>query len=128
MALHPEGLLAGSTDFLEGKRRFSLGFRSRRFVPVADLKKSMFVPELNSKFRMQVEDGDALNVELIEVSDVGKGGEDQFVLLFQGPAEPVLPQGTCRFQQDRIGRFALFVVPVGRNEAGILYESIINRM
>lgn len=46
-----------------------------------------------------------------------------FRLAFRGPAEPILAQGIYPF---RAGEFAgdIFIVPIGRDDSGTLYEAV----
>jgi hypothetical protein len=47
-----------------------------------------------------------------------------FSIVFRGPAEPVLPQRIYPMSHGDLGEFAIFLVPVGRDERGILYEAV----
>ena len=62
----------------------------------------------------------------------GTQGEDasneKFSLLFSGPAGEPLSQDTHNFEHQRIGRFQMFIVPVGPREPGHrYYEAVFNR-
>lgn len=46
-----------------------------------------------------------------------------FRLEFRGPFQPILPQATYRFSQGD-DSFEIFIVPVGREARGTLYEAI----
>lgn len=48
-----------------------------------------------------------------------------FRLEWRGPAEPILPQATYRFRRGE-QLFDMFVVPIGRDPNGTLYEAIFN--
>ncbi|MET1110111.1 MAG: hypothetical protein ABWX67_01145 [Allosphingosinicella sp.] len=48
-----------------------------------------------------------------------------FRLEWRGPAEPILIQAIYRFQRAE-QQFDMFIVPVGRDERGTLYEAIFN--
>lgn len=48
-----------------------------------------------------------------------------FRLEWRGPADPILPQAIYRFRRDG-QEFDMFIVPVGRDERGTLYEAIFN--
>ena len=48
-----------------------------------------------------------------------------FRLEWRGPAEPSLAQSTYRFRRGE-QLFDMFVVPVGRDERGTLYEAVFN--
>ena len=57
-----------------------------------------------------------------ELPDSGRaGGSDK--LAFRGPFEPILPQAIYRFRSGDETR-EIFVVPIGREEKGTLYEAI----
>jgi hypothetical protein len=48
-----------------------------------------------------------------------------FRLEWRGPAEPVLVQATYRFRRGE-QLFDMFIVPVGKDSRGTLYEAIFN--
>lgn len=48
-----------------------------------------------------------------------------FRLEWRGPGEPILAQATYRFRRGE-ETFDMFMVPVGRDSAGTLYEAIFN--
>jgi hypothetical protein len=48
-------------------------------------------------------------------------------LLFRGPTQPALTQGTYVLEGPAdIGRLALFLVPVGPDAEGLCYEAVFN--
>jgi hypothetical protein len=48
-----------------------------------------------------------------------------FRLEWRGPGDPILPQAIYRFRRGE-QLFDMFIVPVGRDERGTLYEAIFN--
>ena len=48
-----------------------------------------------------------------------------FRLEWRGPGEPILPQSIYRFRRGE-ELFDMFIVPVGRDSRGALYEAIFN--
>jgi hypothetical protein len=52
-----------------------------------------------------------------------KGGA--FVLDWEGPYEPVLPQDIYTFRHGG-DEFEMFIVPVGRDRGGAQYEAVFN--
>lgn len=74
-------------------------------------------------------DGDRIPLRLAEVIDGrGGGGVQRFSLLFHGPADRLLPQGTYSLHHDALGSLLLFIVPViGSNEERIVYEACFSR-
>lgn len=57
--------------------------------------------------------------------DAVDGSDDSFALVFRTPA--VLSQATYPVEHAVLGRLALFLVPVGRDAGGALYEAVFNR-
>lgn len=47
----------------------------------------------------------------------------QFSLVLLGPGEQVLPQGTYAVTHEAVGEQHLFLVPLGRDDAGVRYEA-----
>ena len=54
------------------------------------------------------------------------GGREPFSLLFRGPSSPRLAQAMHDFEHPRHGTLAIFIVPVGADADGILYEAIFS--
>lgn len=58
----------------------------------------------------------------------GTGPEGQtrtpFSLVFWGPAEPLLPQGTHLLVHPELGRLDVFLVPIGPQSEGMGYEAV----
>lgn len=48
-----------------------------------------------------------------------------FRLEFRGPGEPILPQATYSLRRGEEG-FDIFIVAIGGNERGMLYEAIFS--
>ena len=54
--------------------------------------------------------------------------DEHFSLLFQGPLDQPVEQGTHWFEHPRIGRFAMFIVPIYSSDLDRLhYEAVFNR-
>ena len=58
--------------------------------------------------------------------DAAKVGRDPFQLTFQGPDQPVLPQGIYRLSAADELHLSMFLVPVGRVNAGVIYQAVSN--
>lgn len=70
--------------------------------------------------------GRDLPLTLVEVTGLGSGMREKgaFSLLWQGPADPALPQATYRMSQAAIGEQDIFLVPVARTGKGFQYEAV----
>ena len=90
---------------------------------------------MKTRFRVWVGANDALELELYEATpprttrvDSGpEAGYESFSLLFLGPADRLVPQGSYAFECEPVGRFDLFIVPIGRDPSGVRYEAAFNR-
>lgn len=87
-----------------------------------------FEGRVGERFRLRLDSGEALEAELAEATPLAPardgGSRAPFSLVFLGPAEPVLPQRTYTFEHGELGTFEIFVVPIGRGEAGTSYEAM----
>lgn len=81
-----------------------------------EITHEMFSPHLNSIFRIPVDDG-AFELELTEVKVGERGGRPEefrvpFILIFQGPRDPVVPEGLYDIESDATGTFQLYLIPI----------------
>lgn len=81
-------------------------------------------------FEIRLKDGATIDVILTEVEVLvekhvnPRMRRDTFAMRFTGPVAPRLPQGTYTFHNDRFGTLPLFIVALGVDSAGTLYEAI----
>jgi hypothetical protein len=72
--------------------------------------------------------GTSMKIELIEARSSGAAAagmsRDPFSLMFNGPREPLLAQGTYRLSHPALGEFELFIVPIGQDADGTRYEAV----
>lgn len=100
--------------------------------PTGRLTLATFREALESTFTLQATA--ETTVELVLVKAVGRrtasGGEDgsSFSIVFRGPSTPMLPQRMYALRHPALGGFDLFIVPVGHDQTGLLYEAVFNRM
>ena len=71
-----------------------------------------------------------LTLECADALPVWAPAVETFRLEFRGPFEPILPQAIYTFRREgsEARSFDIFIVPVGREEAGTLYEAIFTRV
>ncbi len=88
-----------------------------------------FVRSVNTKFQVRLDETKAVEAELTEVSELRLSPkQEQFSLVFRAPAEPFLGQGMRTLDHEHVGRLELFLVPISRDEKGICYEAVFNRL
>ncbi len=94
-----------------------------------NLSHAAFLEQLKSKFLLQQEGGAAVELELCQVSTLLSGPlQEAFSLVFRGPAGQLLAQRTYRFEHDVIGSFEILIVPIRKDDDGLCYEAIFNRL
>ena len=107
-------------------------------VPIEDLTLADFASLLNAAFRVYSDPATMVELKLVEVlpalspgradpSPAGVRGEN-FSIVFGGPGDRLLPQGIYAFEHDQIGRFVLFIVPIGKDRERFRYEAVFNRL
>ena len=88
-----------------------------------------FAEQLNSAFRVYLDDEKTVDATLIEVSELLLSPrQERFSIVFRGPSETFLDQGNRRFSHEHLGDFELFLVPVSRTEQGTDYEAVFNHI
>ena len=91
--------------------------------------REVFAQHLNSPFQVHRAAGSPVAVELVQLTDgAALPRTESFSLLFRGPTDAYLAQGMYRFQHEQLGEADLFIVPVGRDPAGYIYEAVFNRL
>lgn len=101
--------------------------------PLSYLKREHFEPFINTTIKIRSEAGRTAVITLREAADLknqintdrGYTGES-FRLAFDSTRKTGLAQGTYHFEHENLGRFSLFLVPVGGS--GVHYEAIVNRV
>lgn len=95
----------------------------------AQLTLETFRPVVGQAFAVGEEGGST--VELILAEAAAQRGDSPsarapFSLLFHGPADPLLPQGSYRFEHASLGAMEIFIVPLGRDEHSAVYEAVFS--
>lgn len=95
----------------------------------AALTHEEFSKHLNTKFRIYIDETQVIEAALTDVSELlTSPRQERFSIVFRTSNETFLGQGTRRFEHDQMEAFDLFIVPIGRDEEGIDYESVFNRL
>jgi len=88
-----------------------------------------FAESLNTKFQAQLDNEKYLELDLVEVSELTRTPrQEQFSLVFRGPREFFLGQGTREMEHELMGQFQIFIVPIREDAQGYYYEAIFNRI
>ena len=99
----------------------------------ATLTEKEFSQHINTKFRLDVERVEPIELELVEVKTYDnkdkageRGGMERFSVLFRGPLDAFLQQATYPLSHEKMGSFDIFLVPLSREEKGYSYEAVFN--
>lgn len=88
-----------------------------------------FSEQLHTRFKVHAGNPDLLELELAEVNERPTSPKvELFSLIFHGPVAPRLPQSIHHLEHDKLGKFELFLTPVGLEEDRILYEAVFHRL
>jgi hypothetical protein len=88
---------------------------------------STFSQQVGTPFKIQT-GRSTINSTLVQARDLVRGKGDCFLLSFRGPLGAPIKQGTYFFEHSWLGRFAMFIVPGGRDAKGAYYQAVFNRM
>ncbi|MGA9768894.1 MAG: hypothetical protein WBV94_07635 [Blastocatellia bacterium] len=88
-----------------------------------------FSEQLNTSFRIRLDEFDAMDAQLIEVRDNGSTPiQEQFSLLFRTSRDHPPRQGLYKIEHEKLGELELLLVPVRSDRQGLNYEAIFNRL
>lgn len=98
------------------------------------LTATSFAPAMGDTFALDGGEAGRLELELVAVrlhdpdapAEDASGSRAGFTLEFRGPVEPVLPQRIYGLEHPSFGMLEIFIVPVGRDEAGTTYEAVFS--
>jgi hypothetical protein len=131
-------LIAGSAFFASGIMTRNVSALNSKIgdSKMGSDKTNEFSPLVGDRFKITADGNQQLDLELLEVADRspmvnapdGAKRQECFSMIFRGPAAHPLAQKTYPFAHPKMGKFDLFIVPVGQSGAGIEYEAVINRM
>lgn len=95
----------------------------------ASLTHEEFTQHAGTKFQVQVDENTSVDLDLVEVSEIKLyPRQEEFTIVFRGPANAFLGQGGRLFTHDQMGQFELFIVPFRQDAQGFYYEAIFNRL
>lgn len=100
---------------------------------LSDLGYVQFSAAAGSTFHVSNGEGEPVPLKLVEIHQSkqradGAKCDESFSLLFAGPKNRFLPQRLYSFAHETIGRFPLFIVPVGQDAATFHYEAVFSRL
>ena len=93
------------------------------------LTHEQFAENLNTKFHVSADGSNIVELELAEISELKLiATQEQFAVVFRGPRDRFLGQGTRPLDHEKMGRSELFLVPIREDAEGYYYEAVFNRL
>ena len=86
---------------------------------------------VGQNFLLRFDNADDIELELVQAKMLMPGETEEseplaYSILFRGPSEPVLPQASYRLEHEELGQFIIFLVNVGPDDSGTLYDATFN--
>ncbi|PYP83441.1 MAG: hypothetical protein DMG65_24365 [Candidatus Angelobacter sp. Gp1-AA117] len=96
--------------------------------PLNKLNAKLLSEHLHSKFKVQLDGKDTLDLEIAEVTEPqAPPSLEQFFLVLKGPRSPRLAQRTHRMEHEKLGTFDLFVTAIAGDDQSTTYEAVFSR-
>lgn len=93
-----------------------------------NLTKQAITENLATKCKVDLGDANIIELELVQIDELPSApGQEQLSVIFRGPVDMPLPQAIYNLEHEKLGQFGIFLVPVGIEPAGRLYEAFFNR-
>jgi hypothetical protein len=144
-SLSRRGFVTGAAVALTGGVLWAIGQRvgvtgHLQWVSALALTRSTFANLLGQTFQIRSVPSGELAAQLVEVRDLPSArfrgspaaasaeSENRFSILFRGPADTPLGQGTYEFSHTQLGAFSLFIVPMASDMDTRDYEAVFNRL
>ena len=98
-------------------------------TPLRDLNAQIFREQLHTKFKVNIQGGEPLVLELNAVEERNDSPRIEFFSLhFVGPFTPRLAQQIHRLEHEKLGDIEIFLTAIeGDPRQGTVYESIFHR-
>ncbi|MDX6613698.1 MAG: hypothetical protein QOD75_2884 [Blastocatellia bacterium] len=88
-----------------------------------------FAEHLNALFQISIAADKVVEVKLVEVSELKLSPhQERYSIVFKGPRDTFLLQDNYSMTHETGGTFSIFLVPVGMEGDGYLYESVSNQL
>jgi len=94
-----------------------------------ELTRDDYAANLNTDFVVEFNPEMKITMQLIEATEVlERFRQRTYSLLFQAPADTPIAQGMLNIEHEKLGQFNIFLVPVGKDDRGVLFESVFNQL
>ena len=92
-------------------------------------EKADFEAQLKTTFKVLPDAENEFEMTLVEVKTaISNKFQECFALLFKAPESATPEQGMFRLRHEKLGDLEIFLVPVKKNDDGLFYEAIFNKL
>jgi hypothetical protein len=98
-------------------------------IPPKDLEQTYFQPHVHSTFQMRIGDGRSIALELLSVSGLPTTPHAKrapFALMFRSKERQAFSQQIYTLSHEQLGELEIFLVPLGPDEIGMVYQAVFN--
>ncbi|MEA2175768.1 MAG: hypothetical protein QOD00_3360 [Blastocatellia bacterium] len=89
----------------------------------------VYAGHLNSLFHHTTKDGQAVDFELVNIeTHAAPPSHESFALTFRAPSDFPPLQGVYTLEHDKMESGEIFLVPISRDQNGVLFEAVFNRL
>jgi len=86
-----------------------------------------FVGHINDTFDVQGDVDEAVSIRLIAANSIISNDlQENFDVVFKGPLGSFLPQSVYTFEIPVQGKHEIFLVPIGQEPDGFIYQAVFN--
>lgn len=97
-------------------------------LDLSTIKKEDFDKYLNTNFVMHLDNQESVTIKLVDTIDKTTDNTEGFSLHFLGNFDTIFPQKIYTLSHDAMGEISIFIVPISKNDNGIMYESIFLKL
>ena len=91
--------------------------------------KEQFKEQVHEAFRCQILDGREVELRLEAVEEhVSTATHENFSIIFRGPADMPAEQCVYRLENETLGTFDVFLVPISKDADGMTLEAVFNQI
>ena len=92
------------------------------------MSKEFFDPHMNSNFIVTGQGIAPVHMKLVNAEEKKDEKNYSLSLIFLETTGHYLPQKIYQFEHEKLGKFDMFIVPIGESEKGISFQAIVSRL
>ena len=91
--------------------------------------KAQFMEQVEKTVQSRLADGRSIELTLVAVNEyVSTPTQQNFSVVLKGPIDMPAEQGIYSLENEALGEFDLFLVPIGKDSEGLILEAVFNQL